>query len=376
MIEEEEHAADQLPLEGAGQKLRLAREEQKLSLAQVAAETRIPTRHLEVIERGDFAALPARTYAIGFTRTYAKMLGLDQRALADEVRAELALAREENRDRHATFEPGDPAKVPSVGLVWFSIIAALLLIAGIVAFYGSYFAPGSGPASLLEGDDQTEDDAALLADAEAGADAGAIDPDGEVVFTALEEGLWVRFYDGSGERFQESQMSLGETFTVPADASDPQIWTGRPDAFAITIDGQSVPKLAEEDGVMRDVAISAEALLARDAGEDAPQLADGSVGADDATDQARPVQPGAAPSAPAQGSVASPARTAPEPTATTTPAAATRPTPVSATSPAPAPAASPTPTTTSSPVVQPAPAAASSQSAESAPANAEAEGSN
>ena len=63
---------------GVGQILREAREQAKLDLSQVSAQTRIPERHLLAIENGDFGALPARTYAVGFSRTYAKTLGLDE----------------------------------------------------------------------------------------------------------------------------------------------------------------------------------------------------------------------------------------------------------------------------------------------------------
>ena len=268
MIEEEKEATEQLPLEGAGQKLRRAREEKGLGIEQVAAETRIPSRHLEAIERGEFSALPSRAYAIGFSRTYASLVGLDQDAVISEVRTELALAEEEGETYHSSFEPGDPAKVPSTGLVWFAAIAVVLLVAGIISFYGSYFSAGEGPASLLAQEEAT--DGTELTQADAGADAvpgdaeNALAPsEGQVVFTALEDGVWARFYDGSGARLLEKQMANGERFIVPADADNPQIWTGRPDAFAITIGGQEVPKLAEDDFVMRDVSVTAAALLAR-----------------------------------------------------------------------------------------------------------------
>ena len=244
---------------GVGATLADARREAGLDLAQVSAETRIPERHLSAIERGDFGALPARTYAVGFSRTYAKMLGLDDREIADRVRAEMGVSEADHADRPAKFEPGDPARVPSRGLAWFGIVAAIVLLAGIYAFYSAYFSPGMGPAPL-------EEEQAPLAAAEtqeAAVPANAIDPAGEVVFTALEDGIWARFYDGEGERLYEAQMSRNETFVVPADAKNPQIWTGRPNAFAITIDGKSVAKLAEDDFVMRDQPISAEALLAR-----------------------------------------------------------------------------------------------------------------
>jgi hypothetical protein len=84
-----------------------------------------------------------------------------------------------------------------------------------------------------------------------------------VVFTALEAGVWVRFSEEGGERLLEKIMSEGETFELPKTASDPRINTGRPDLLAITIDGQSVPKLAEEPIVIGNAPISAADLLAR-----------------------------------------------------------------------------------------------------------------
>ena len=58
-----DEASAELPLDGAGGRLRRAREAQGLSRADIAQRTRIPERHLAAIEQGDFAALPARTYA-------------------------------------------------------------------------------------------------------------------------------------------------------------------------------------------------------------------------------------------------------------------------------------------------------------------------
>ena len=89
---------------------------------------------------------------------------------------------------------------------------------------------------------------------------------GAVVFTALQEGIWVKFYDAEGRQLMQKQMALNERYTVPAEASGPQLWTGRPDALAITVGGRPVPRLAEQERVMRDVPVTAEALLARATG--------------------------------------------------------------------------------------------------------------
>ncbi|QYJ07885.1 helix-turn-helix domain-containing protein [Qipengyuania flava] len=263
----DEDTLEQQPVEetgGVGARLKAAREAKGLDLAQVAAETRIPQRHLLTIENGALTELPARTYAVGFSRTYARLVGLDEREIVEQARQELAEGNEYGA-APAKFEPGDPARVPGRGLAWFALFAAVLLVGGIYAFYSSYFAPGLGPAPL-------EDPAAAEAladesDGEAPAQAAAGQPaaTGPVVFTSEMDGTWVKFYDANGERLYEAQMAAGDSYTVPADAEGPQVWTGRPYALAITIGGRSVPKLSEVDEVVRDVPITAEALLARPA---------------------------------------------------------------------------------------------------------------
>ena len=263
-MEEEDGIVEEntAPAGRAGDRLRAAREAKGLEIDQVAAETRIPKRHLETIEAGDFAALPSRTYAIGFTRTYARVLDLDEKEMLDQVRAELAEDRPQAAERPAKFEPGDPARVPGRGLVWFAVLAGVLLLGGIYAFYSSYFAPGLGPAPLQDPEQQVAaNDVPEQAATPAPQPVG-----GPVVFTSEMDGTWVKFYDASGTRLYEAQMDEGDSFTVPDDAEGPQIWTGRPYALAITIGGREVPKLTEEDTIVRDVPVTAEALLNRGEG--------------------------------------------------------------------------------------------------------------
>jgi cytoskeleton protein RodZ len=257
-----EEFAEQPAAASVGDTLRAAREARGLTLAQVAGETRIPQRHLQTIEAGDFAALPARTYAISFSKNYARMVGLDQTEIAAKVRAELDAQDPEPRFRAAGFEPGDPARVPSRALGWVSIIAVILVLAGLFAFYQTFFSPAAELPSLVEQEKAAQAAAAAESQQQAAAPAPAA-TGGEVVFTALEAGVWVKFYDADGLQLMQKQMALGERYTVPADASGPQLWTGRPDALSITVGGRPVPKLADRQTTMKDVQVSAEALLAR-----------------------------------------------------------------------------------------------------------------
>ncbi len=253
--------------DSVGARLKHAREAAGLDLAQVAAETRIPQRHLATIEEGELSDLPARTYAVGFSRTYARLLGLDEQEIIDEVRAELAQGNQ-RIGAPAKFEPGDPARVPGRALAWFALFAAVLLLGGIYAFYRSYFAPGLGPAPLR---DQSEQPAqAAASEAVRPAQRATPVPSGPVIFTSEMDDTWVKFYDGSGERLYEAQMDKGDSYTVPADAEAPQVWTGRPYALAITVGGKPIPKLSEADEIVKDVPVTAEALLSRNAGR-APQ---------------------------------------------------------------------------------------------------------
>lgn len=260
---EEEETFEEIPLPpGVGETLRAAREAKGLSLAEVAVKTRITERHLALIEAGELGKLPGRTYAIGFSRNFAKIVGLDEASIAEQVREELALIDPEGTGlAPRTFEPGDPARVPSPALAWFSAFAALVLfIGGSLFVWNTYIAPGASLPWLTSEQQAAPPSVAERAPAEPAApEAG---PQGQVVFTALEQ-VWVRFYESGGKVLLEKEMLPGESFAVPADATEPKLLTARPDALAITIGGKAVPKLAESQDVM-DVPITAQALLARD----------------------------------------------------------------------------------------------------------------
>jgi cytoskeleton protein RodZ len=264
MEDEADVLNEQLPLDSAGMRLRRAREEAKLTVEQIAAETRIPQRHIQTLESGDYARLPSRAYAIGFSRSYAKTVGLDEREITDQVRLELSRASGEQRGEGPKYEPGDPARVPSRGLAWLTALAAVLLLVGGFSFYRSYFAPGLGPAPLTDSAEETAGPATAQAAVATTTTANTAAPaGGEVVFTAIEDGVWVKFYDASGAQLMQKQMASGESYTVPGDAEGPLVWTGRPDALRITVGGRDVPKLAEQQRIMRDVPVTASALLAR-----------------------------------------------------------------------------------------------------------------
>lgn len=241
-----------------GDRLRIAREARGMSLAQVAAETRINERHLDLIESNRFSDLPGRTYAIGFTRTYARALGERDDELVEGVKQVLDEQGEERPVRHAAFEPGDPARTPSSKLGWLMALALVLLLVGGFAFYSTYLSPEAELGSIVE------EEAVEAPTAVASATPAAPPSEGPVVFTATADEVWVRFYDGDESNVLSEQiLARGDSYTIPAGATDPRIRTGRPDAFAITVGGQRVEPLATEQFVMSDVSVSAQGLAGR-----------------------------------------------------------------------------------------------------------------
>jgi cytoskeleton protein RodZ len=324
-MEETDMQEAELPLEGVGARLMRAREASGHSRAQIAAETRIPERHLVAIEAGDFLALPAKTYAIGFSRSYAKAVGLDPEEVANAVRTELAAQEPfEQRRQVQTFEPGDPARVPGSRLVWLAAAGVLVVLIAGFFFARSMFAPGGELASSI-----VEETPAAVSTAAA---APAVPVGGAVVFTALQPAVWVKFIDGAGNQLLQKELAQGESYTIPEGLADVKLSTARPDALSITVGGQAVPKLSDIQQTMKDVPVSAAALLARgtDAAVPAPESA-ASQASTRSTEPSRQqdrrpaaprrteipaAQPSAAPSLAVPTAAPAPAAAAPTPAAT------------------------------------------------------------
>jgi cytoskeletal protein RodZ len=68
-------------MESIGEKLRLARERNNLTIDQIARETHVAKRFLKALEDEDFSVFPGETYAMGFLRNYSEYLGLNAEEL-------------------------------------------------------------------------------------------------------------------------------------------------------------------------------------------------------------------------------------------------------------------------------------------------------
>ena len=247
----------------AGEKLREAREAQGLSLAEIAARTRVPIRHLEAIEASDYGGLPSPTYAVGFAKAYARAVGADEVAIAREVRGMGERARPAAPAlaapvaRRLDYETRDPTRLPPKGLAAALALVAAVLLGGVAIYYGTGWFRGDGNA-VVAVPQPTPTPAPS-------APAAPAKPAGGQVTLAATDLVWLRVYDASGKTLYEHELQPGERYDVPADADRPMINVGRPDKLVVTVNGSAVAPLGDGKRAIKDVEISAAALLARGA---------------------------------------------------------------------------------------------------------------
>jgi transcriptional regulator with XRE-family HTH domain len=242
-------------------RLQAARQERGLSLDDVALKTRVPIRHLQHIEAGEWDQLPALTYTVGFVRSYANTVGLNGTELGTELRDHLMQG--ERRSGTPVYEPADPARVPPRSLAIAAGLLALLLAIGYLIWRTN----AAQEPDMLELATRPEPPvAAPVAAATPAAQplggptqAGATGP----VALVASSDLWLRVSDTGGARLREGVMKAGERWEVPATAQQPQITTGRPDALRVTVGQTEIPPLAATQQTISNISLLPQDLLAR-----------------------------------------------------------------------------------------------------------------
>ncbi|TFI59153.1 helix-turn-helix domain-containing protein [Sphingomonas parva] len=242
-----------------GDRLRVAREGKGLTLQELALQTRIPIRHLEHIERGEWDSLPAATYSVGFARSYAQAVGLDPSDVGGEVRQQLGMSRSATGPVTAQYEPADPARVPprSIALIAAGI-AVVLIIAFIIWRSNAVDDPTPEPQIL-----EAPAPAPKAAAPRAQQPQAPIAANGPVVLTATED-VWMRIDNANGgPALYQGTLKAGERYEVPAAAPAPQIRTGRPQSLRVTVGQTIIPPLGDPDRTISRVSLRAADLIAR-----------------------------------------------------------------------------------------------------------------
>lgn len=153
-----------------GEKLRQAREEKGISLAEVAEQTRISPIYLECIDRDDYRSLPGGIFNRGFIKSYAKYVGVnEQEAMLDYTRL-LNDAEGEDAEEVKTYRPqvltDDRAESSMVPTVIVSVIILGLMTAGVL-FLLRYLRQPAAPAVENAKTANSANNANLLVETEA-----------------------------------------------------------------------------------------------------------------------------------------------------------------------------------------------------------------
>lgn len=138
-----------------GRTLKQAREARRLRLSDISDQLRIRQDYLEAIEDGRLGHLPGPPYTAGFIRSYAKYLGVDPKALLENLN---------------TFEAASvkavskPVLLPNQSLLGTNkllLAVPLLIVAGILAIWAVIY-----PAGDREGNVQSAPATDVLASVE------------------------------------------------------------------------------------------------------------------------------------------------------------------------------------------------------------------
>jgi transcriptional regulator with XRE-family HTH domain len=241
--------------ERVGDRLRAGREAAGLSIAEVGQRTRVPLRHLEAIEATDFAALPSPTYAVGFARAYARTLGMDEVAVAHDVRLELRNVT--RAPEYAPYETADPARVPSRGVAIVGLGLALAVIILVGLWYGTDVLRREGTGTMAA----TPATSPSAAPTPTAAPAPAAPR--QVTLAAGDDEVWLRVYDAANTTLYLGILKPGEKFDVPPTANGPMINVGRPDELQVSVDGRAIPPLGDGRRPIKDVPVDAASIAAR-----------------------------------------------------------------------------------------------------------------
>jgi cytoskeleton protein RodZ len=234
-----------------GQRLREAREAKGLSVEDIAAQTRIPTRHLTSLEESEWDKLPAATYSIGFAKNYAGMLGLDRTEIGDQLRAEMGGSRPAYASPEV-YETVDPARTMPKGLV-MGALGLLVVVVLALSWLSNRSMQADQPI------EEASNAAPPAANVAAAAPAPTPLPSAGVVITAIEP-VWVHIEDG-GTILKEGILAAGERFEVPANATAPALTTGKPEALRVSVGTAQAPPVGPAGKKVSDVSLKASDLM-------------------------------------------------------------------------------------------------------------------
>jgi cytoskeleton protein RodZ len=280
--------------------LKRKRLDRGFDLADVARETRIPLRHLNALETGDFNSLPALAYSVGFVRTYARYLGLDPDAVARDYK--MQTTQMDSTLTAAAPEMDPESRLPSRKLVLGSLGALAAVVGAFVAVgllrSGDEAETPEAENVAITAPDQSVAAAPVLSDTAAPPVAETIAPPAPVSDPALAtttaplpatgtavpalpsasgpviagvpsvglviravEDSWIKVTDGGPVSLKIGILKAGETYSVPQ-VPGLRLQTGNAGGVELIYNGRALPSLGGKGVVIRNQSLDPAQLMA------------------------------------------------------------------------------------------------------------------
>jgi len=227
-----------------GEELKKAREQKGLSLRDVEATTKIRIKYLSALEREEFDILPGRVYVIGFLRTYAKFLGLNDEEIVNQFKESQGDVNHEELDS-PHVEP------PKRSRRWIYLV--LMFCIGAVIVLCLYYAvgvnknnsdlPDQKGSEIQTPTDYPEEEANPLQDNETAPEANDAAEGIKIVINIKEQSCWLSVTVDGNKAF-EGTLNAGESHAFQGNNSITVVY-GNPGAAEVTVNGQTIYPVGE-----------------------------------------------------------------------------------------------------------------------------------
>lgn len=256
---------------GIGKELRAARLGAELKITDVAEELNLKVEHLTAIEKDQYGDLPGTTYVIGFVRSYAKFLGLNDAHLIDrllqsglveplEGAAVKPVIEKEKISSSLELEPKSRKKL-FVGILFAIFVAGLVyafLTSSNQSVEGDVFieddAENAEVTYVNPSVETAETEATPAPKAEVNTASAVVEtvsqtpvreikllgtkPEGaRVLLTALEDAWYQVYHPTTKVVYQNAVLKAGQSVWLE-DVDGVLMDIGRPHKMALTIDGK------------------------------------------------------------------------------------------------------------------------------------------
>jgi len=235
-------------MDSIGDYLRIAREERKIPIAQVARDTKISERYVVAMENGEFSLLPAPAYAKGFLKIYAEYLGLDPRPLVEQyVQEHVGVLRQ-------AFPPESETIAPPTSIGWrlaaigvgAMIVIAIVVVSGLKLWRSCTIAHARKPAVSTEELETLPlpplpPVSPTLAPAAVAPTPQEVKAKQKKLEARVKESVWMKVYADGVLLFQGTVQKGKAEFWLAKESFDIRI--ARPRLVELSLDGKPVKEL-------------------------------------------------------------------------------------------------------------------------------------